>query len=167
MRSLICRLPGILLQRSVAEQPQQVAQLGVCLPHLSDLQQLAAAALGGTTSSNSSSRWQQPGCSASCVRGMSGRAHKLSLKKANNKASWLAVAPYLQRDQPGSDEVEQQQRPEVIQSAIPPLPTLEEPVLYQRIGRITGPYSVGTQVCTPRAALPSVPAWAQTSADLC
>lgn len=147
MRSVICRLPSLLLQRSVQEQPHQVAQLGVCLPHLSDLQQLAAAALGGATSSSSSSSWQQAGC-ASSVRGMAGRTHKLSLKKANNKASWLAVAPYLQREQQqqpgGSDAAMQQQR--VIQSAIPRLPTLDEPVLYQRIGRITGPYSVGAQV---------------------
>lgn len=136
--SIIYRLPSLLLQRSVHEE------LGVCLPQLSDLQQLAAAVLGGAITS-SSSRWQQAGC-ASSVRGMAGRTHKLSLKKANNKASWLAVAPYLDQQQPGgSDEPMQQQR--VIQSAIPPLPALEEPVLYQRIGRITGPYSVGAQVC--------------------
>lgn len=144
MRALIYRLPSLLLQHRVYEQSHQVAQLGVFLPQLSDLQQLAAAVLGGATSRSSSSRLQQAGC-ASSVRGMAGRTHKLSLKKANNKASWLAVAPYLEQQQPGgSAEAMQQQR--VIQSAIPPLPTLEEPVLYQRIGRITGPYSVGAQV---------------------
>jgi hypothetical protein len=75
---------------------------------------------------------------------MAGRTHSLSLKKANNKASWMAVAPYL-KQQPDVKKV-QQQAAEVIQTAIPALPVLDEPVLYQCIGRITGPYSVGAQV---------------------
>jgi hypothetical protein len=78
---------------------------------------------------------------------MAGRTHSLSLKKANNKASWMAVAPYL-KQQPDAKKA-QQQKAEVTQTAIPPLPTLDEPVLYQRIGKITGPYSVGTQVGWP------------------
>lgn len=144
MRSAIARLQGLVLQRSFQEQ-QQAAQLSACLPHLSDLQQLAAAALGGTCNSSSSSSWtgQSAGCAS--VRYMAGRTHKLSLKRANNKASWMAVAPYVEQQQPDSDAL-QQRRGELIQSAIPPLPVLEEPVLYQRIGRITGPYSVGAQV---------------------
>jgi large subunit ribosomal protein L21 len=82
---------------------------------------------------------------------MAGRSgHKLSLKRANNQASWAAVQPFL----------EQQQQPDhaaaaaaaaaaaklpPIQSAIPPLPQLEEPELHRKIGRITGPYSITRQ----------------------
>jgi hypothetical protein len=83
---------------------------------------------------------------------MAGRSHKLSLKKANNKASWLAVQPYLpqqeQQQQSDSTDQLQQRQSQVIQTAIPPLPVLEEPMLYQRIGKITGPYRVGPQVGT-------------------
>lgn len=151
MRSLgsaIGRLHSLVVQRSLQEQ-SRTTQLGVCLPHLSDLQQLAAAALGTNNSSSNSWNSQLPGCGS--VRSMAGRSHKLSLKKANNKASWLAVQPYLpqqeQQQQSDSDQLQQRQS-QVIQTAIPPLPVLEEPMLYQRIGKITGPYRVGPQVGT-------------------
>ena len=145
MRSAIGRLQSVL-QRSLLEQSQTV-QMGVTLPPLSDLQQLvAAAALVGCSSSStpwSSSQWGS-------VRCMSRAPHKLSLKKANNKASWLAVQPFLQQqeEQPdsSSDQLLQQRQSQIVQTAIPPLPVLDEPMLYQRIGRITGPYRVGPQV---------------------
>jgi hypothetical protein len=141
MRSAIARLHSFVLLRSLQQQPQ-ANQITCTLPYLSDLQQLAAAALHG----NNSSSWASPQTACGSVRHMAGRTHKLSLKKANNRASWLAVAPFLQQqEQPGSDQV-QQQHSQVIQSAIPPLPVLQEPALYHKIGTITGPYSVGAQV---------------------
>lgn len=142
--STIARLHSLVVQRSLHEQ-SRTTQLRLCLPHLSDLQQLAAAALG-THTIRSSNSWgtQLPACGS--VRSMAGRTHKLSLKKANNKASWMAVQPYLQQEQQQQSDQLQQRRAQVIQSAIPALPVLEEPILYQRIGKITGPYRVGPQV---------------------
>lgn len=146
MRSAIARLHSLVLQRSFQQQ-QQATRIGCSLPQLSDLQQLAAAALHGNNSSSSSCCcWGSPQAACASVRHMAGRTHKLSLKKSNNRASWMAVAPFLQQQeqQPGSDQMQLQRQ--VIQSALPPLPVLKEPVLYQKIGTIAGPYSVGAQV---------------------
>lgn len=145
------------LSNAQLEQQQATQKLVACVTQLSDLLVGAAGGCGVWGGGNSASsvggsssgleQWQS--CAGS-VRGMAGRTHKLSLKKANNRASWMAVAPYLenqqQQQQAGDALSQQQQQAPVIQTAIPPLPVLEEPVLYQRIGRITGPYSVGTQV---------------------
>lgn len=144
VRSL-SRLHSLVVQHSCHEQ-LQLPQLSTCLNLLSEVQQLAAAALG--SNNNSSSSWASQLQSCGSVRHMAGRTHSLSLKRANNKASWMAVAPYL-KQQPDTKKAQQQQAAEVIQTAIPPLPTLDEPVLYQRIGKITGPYSVGAQVGWP------------------
>lgn len=78
------------------------------------------------------------------VRGMAARTHKLSLKKANNRASWMAVQPFL--EQQPQQEHEKQPLPPPIDTALPPLPVQHEPPLHRRIGRITGPYAVVRQV---------------------
>lgn len=104
----------------------------------------------GHSSSNSgcsagSTIWQSQGP----LRHMAGRTHKLSLKKANNKASWLAVQQYFKKKLPMPQEkaaTQPQQHGPVIETALPPLPSLPEPPLYQKIGRITGPYAVAPQV---------------------
>lgn len=79
---------------------------------------------------------------------MSGPTHKLSLKRANNKASWQAVQPFLQdqqQQQPKGGTGVPRQRPNPIVTAIPPLPQLQEPAEYRKIGKLTGPYSVTQQ----------------------
>jgi large subunit ribosomal protein L21 len=79
---------------------------------------------------------------------MAGRSgHKLSLKRANNQASWAAVQPFLEQQQGQPDQVAAAAaaKPPPIQTAIPPLPQLEEPEQHRKIGRITGPYSITRQ----------------------
>jgi large subunit ribosomal protein L21 len=81
---------------------------------------------------------------------MAGRSgHKLSLKRANNKASWAAVQPFLEQQQRQPDQVAAAAAAAAklppIQSAIPSLPRLEEPEQHRKIGRITGPYSITRQ----------------------
>ncbi|KAF6259378.1 ribosomal protein L21-like protein [Scenedesmus sp. NREL 46B-D3] len=84
---------------------------------------------------------------------MAGRSgHKLSLKRANNKASWAAVQPFLEQEQRQPDQAAAAGAAAAaaaklppIKSAIPPLPQLDEPEQHRRIGRITGPYSITRQ----------------------
>jgi large subunit ribosomal protein L21 len=78
--------------------------------------------------------------SCSFVRLMGGRTHKLSLKRPNNRASWLAVQPFLKEKPPAAAD-----KAPVIESAIPALPKLREPPPLRLIGKITGPYAVSRQ----------------------
>ncbi|WIA37505.1 hypothetical protein OEZ86_014417 [Tetradesmus obliquus] len=84
------------------------------------------------------------------VRHMAGRSgHKLSLKRANNQASWAAVQPFLEQRQPdqaaAAAAAAAAAKSQQIQSAIPPLPQLQEPEHNRKIGCITGPYSITRQ----------------------
>lgn len=78
---------------------------------------------------------------------MAGRTHKLSLKRANNRASWAAVRPFLQQQQQQQPALAETPKPKLqpIQSAIAPLPQVEAAEQYRKIGCITGPYSVTRQ----------------------
>lgn len=76
-----------------------------------------------------------------------GTLHKLSLKRANNKASWDAVRPFLEDQQPKQQHNRRQrkERATPIHSAIPELPKLDEPAHYRKIGKLTAPYSIAQQ----------------------
>lgn len=74
------------------------------------------------------------------------------MRKSNNLASRLAVAEVLGEDwrNTGGDKQRQaaeqhQGRPPGIDSAIPPLPAVEEPTHWHPIGRIEGAYTVAPQ----------------------
>jgi large subunit ribosomal protein L21 len=95
---------------------------------------------------------------SSQARGMARRSgHKLSLKRANNAASWAAAAPSLPPEHPGRrrrrrgddgmppPSGEALPPPPPIESGIPPLPKLQEPLDHVHIGRITGPYRISKQ----------------------
>jgi hypothetical protein len=173
--SLRCGGAGVVL-RSLQQHQQQCG--GVVTPVMTAalqsaqqlLMQQAALAHGSSSWQPAATLLLQPN-SWHSVRAMGGRSHKLSLKKENNRASWLAVQPFLrdeqqqQQQQQGDgcgvghagatpharqrQQRQQQQRQQlgpVIDSALPPLPVQQEPPLYQKIGRITGPYAVAQQV---------------------
>lgn len=78
---------------------------------------------------------------------MGGRTHKLSLKRANNKASWAAVQPFLEQQQGTgqSTTARAQQKSQPILTAIPELPKQREPAQHRKIGKLTAPYAITQQ----------------------
>jgi large subunit ribosomal protein L21 len=60
-------------------------------------------------------------------------------RRLRNKANWLAADAYL------PERPKSQKQKEAAVTAIPPLPALEEPQLWHRVGRITQQYSLQPQ----------------------
>jgi hypothetical protein len=79
------------------------------------------------------------------VRSYAKHPQAVLLKRANLRASREAVEPFLDKP-PSNAAALAAPKGAVIDTAIPPLPVVPEPVHYQRIGRITGPYSIKPQL---------------------
>lgn len=76
------------------------------------------------------------------------KSNKKSMKPLNTKASWLAVKPFL--PPLSAEEVEHRQRfkrAPIVDTCIPPLPTVDYPTFWTKVGKIVGPYSLETQRC--------------------
>lgn len=70
------------------------------------------------------------------------RQKPLSIRRLNNKASWQAIQPYLKTLPPNTPTQQKRPKSPVIDTVLPPLPAVQYPSQMQRIGRITGPYTV-------------------------